>query len=353
MTTTAPTTAPAGAPRLGGLARSEWLRALSRRSTRWLVGLAALAVVLVSAVIWLNTGPTSQAELDAAAARFIAEQQVYYEQCLADPGIPAADKEMACWSPSAEEARANAIWYLDRAPFTQDDMVGLLSFAGGLATVVCLLLASSAGGADWGARTMGLLLSWEPRRVRVLLVRLAITCAVAAGALVLVLGTALVASSVIAGSHGLEPGTDLPEGASYGTADLGAGVELALRWLPVGVLAAAGSFGLAMITRSTGWAIGASIGFVAVVESVVQGVWAWGSQWLVQTNIIAWLQGGIAWTVDRRALQSATPLGQAAPDALPLGQIWLSQGRALATLTAMVVTCLVVAAVLLSRRDVD
>ena len=51
--------------------------------------------------------------------------------------------------------------------------------------------------------------------------------------------------------------------------------------------------------------VGATIGFVAVVESVVQGLWAWGSQWLIQTNIAAWLQGGIPKLVDRRAAEQS------------------------------------------------
>lgn len=347
------------APTMRGLLASEWRRAMSRRGTRWLTVLTLLAIALVSVVIWATSAPATQADLDAAAQRFLAEQQVYYDQCMADPAIPAAEKAMACWMPSEEDARANAFWYLDQSPFSHESMIGLLAFAGGLATVVCVLLAASAGGADWGARTMGLLLSWEPRRLRVLGTRLAVTVLLALVVASLAVGLALVAASVIAGSRGLDLGA-VPEVSAYRAADLAEGRELALRWIPVAVLAAVGSYGVAMAARSTGWAIGGGIGFVAVVESIVQGTWAWGSQWLVQTNIVAWLQGGMAWLVDRRAFEGAAaqgPVGEAVEGAgvaaVQAGQIWLSQGRALATLAAMALAALLVAAVLLVRRDVD
>lgn len=359
VTSTATMTGPTGAtaPTLRGLLRSEWRRAMSRRGTRWLVGLALLAIAVVAGVVWATSAPATQADLDAAAQRFLAEQQVFYEQCMSDPGIPAAEKEMACWLPTEEDARANAFWMLDRAPFTEESMVALLSFAGGLATLVCVLLAASAGGADWGARTMGLLLSWEPRRLRVLVARLGVTVVVALVVAGLVVGLALAAAALVAGSRGVDLGA-APESAAYRAADLAAGRELALRWVPIGVLAAVGSYGVAMAARSTGWAIGGSIGFVVVVESIVQGTWAWGSQWLVQTNLVAWMQGGMPWVVDRRAYEVGTgpgafTQGGAGDPALQAGQIWLSQERALATLAAMGLAALVVAAVLLVRRDVD
>ena len=50
---------------------------------------------------------------------------------------------------------------------------------GGIGVLVSVMLAATAGGADWGARTMGLLLSWEPRRTRVFLVRLGVLLVIA------------------------------------------------------------------------------------------------------------------------------------------------------------------------------
>ncbi len=342
-----PTTA--AAPGMGHLIGSEWLRARSRRGTRWLLLASLVGMAAVAAVMWFTTAEVTQASLDEAADRFMVEQMQYYEQCMADPTIPEAEKvNGACWKPSAEDARSNAYWSLDRRAFGQESLDGLLALAGGIGAVVCLLVAASAGGADWGARTMGLLLSWEPRRLRVFAVRLGVTVLIALVIEAVLVGLALAAGSFIAQRHGLLVSDPMQQYLL--PADLAAGRELALRWLPMAVLAAAGSFGLAMATRSTGWAIGASIGFVAVIESVVQGAWAWGSQWLVQTNLIAWLQGGVSWVVDRRpeAILETGPESYLGP-----GQIWISQGRALGTLSAMVLLVLVGSALLLTRRDVD
>lgn len=344
----------AEAPRWGGLVRAEVLRARSRRSLWWLTGLTLLGVLLVSALVFAFTGPVSSADLDAAAQRFLSEQRDYYDQCVADPGIPAADKQEACWIPTAEEARANAIWYTDPQPFTHEDLVALLGFAGGIACVVSLLVGASAGGADWGARTMGLLLSWEPRRLRVLFTRLLVTAVVALLVAGLITGVAWLAGSFLAATHGLDPSLELPtDSGSRLVADTAAARELFLRWLPIGVLAGIGGFAVAMATRSTGWAIGAAIAFVVVVETVVQGLWTWGSQWLVQTNVLAWLQGGTQWVVARRGGPESSESGMVAPDATAPVTIWLSQGRALGTLAVMVVLVVLVAAVLLRRRDVD
>ena len=127
------------------------------------------------------------------------------------------------------------------------------------------------------------------------------------------------------------------------------GAQLALRWLPLAALAAAGGYALAMLTRSTGWAIGAAIGFVAIVESIVQNLWTWGSQWLIQTNIAAWLSGGIQWRVE------ANPVtyGSRVLDEVPPGTIFITDTRAIAWLSGLVLVGVLVSLVGFLRRDVE
>ncbi len=359
-TPTGATTVPAtggGAPRLGDLLHSEILRARSRRSLRWLSVLTLLAVLGVSAIMWFTSARVTADDLAAAADTWLAEQQQYYEACMADPAIPEADRDNFCWKPSASDAQANALWALPKRPFDRSALEGLVSFAGGIGLLVAVMLAATAGGADWGARTMSLLLSWEPRRTRVFLVRLGVVVGVAlvveAAAVLLALGL----GSFIATAHDLvlpagsaPPGIEVPDLTDAG--------ELALRWLPLAALGAAGSFAVAMLTRSTGWAIGALIGFVAVVESIVQGLWPWGSQWLLQTNAAAWLSGGITWLVDRAAAERASGAGggtvvlESEGDLLP-GYILITDIRGLTTLTVLVLAACAVSWISLRRRDVE
>ncbi len=345
-----------GAPKLGALIRSEFLRARSRRSLRWLTLLALLAVTGVAAIMFATTATVGQAELDRAADRFMAEQMQWYEECLADPSIPEDQRAGACWKPTREDALSNAVWMLDKRPFDNSAMSGLLNLAGGLGLAVCLMIAASAGGAEWSARTMGLLFSWEPRRMRVFAVRMGVVVVLAVVIVAILLAVGLGLGALIAGQHGPDPGFVLYDGSGdLVAADLAAARELALRWLPLAGLAAAGAFAVAMATRSTGWAIGATIAFVLVAESVIQGLWSWGSQWLIQTNAAAWLGGGIAWTVDRGASQRGYETLEYT-DVVPLvgpGQIWIGPGRALGVLAAIVVVVSLVAVALLRRRDVD
>jgi ABC-2 type transport system permease protein len=345
-----------GAPRLGDLLRSEILRARSRRSLRWLSVLALLAVVGVSAIMWFTSARVTADDLSAAADTWLAEQQQYYEACLVDPMIPEAERDNWCYQPNAADAQANALWALPKRPFDRTGLEGLVGFAGGIGLLVAVMLAATSGGADWGARTMSLLLSWEPRRTRVFLVRLGVVVGVALALEAVLVAVALGLGSLIANSHGLvlaagsaPPGFEGPDLADAG--------ELALRWLPLAALGAAGSFAVAMLTRSTGWAIGALIGFVAVVESIVQGLWPWGSQWLLQTNGAAWLSGGLTWLVDRAAAERASGTGGGAVlesegDLLP-GYILITDIRGLTTLTVLVLAACAVSWISLRRRDVE
>ena len=348
MTTVAASTRRIGPPRLGALVRSEILRARSRRSLFWLGLLSVLGVLAMAAIMWFTTAHVTQAELDRASADFMAEQQGYYEQCLADPGIPESQKEGACWKPNEQDAAGNALWYLHRRPVDQSTLQGMVGLTGGISLLVALLLAATTGGADWGARTMGLVLSWEPRRSRVFLVRLVVAALVALLLQAVLLLLTVVAGALIAGAHDLAPDAAAALGSSFEPVDLGAVQEFALRWLPLTALAAAGSFAVAMLARSTGWAIGASIGFVAVVESVLGALWPWVSQFLVQTNVGAWLSGGVNVMVDRAAAQTSgfVPEGQTA------GFVHISEVRGLTTLAVVALTVVVLSWIAFRRRDV-
>lgn len=352
MTTILPGDRPtaAAAPRFGALVRSEVLRARSRRSLLWLTLLGVLGVLLATTLMWFTTGHVEGKDLEAASQRFLTEQQGYYDECMADTSIPESERADACWKPTAEDARASGIWMVPRSAFGQDSYRGLVALAGGIGLLIGLLLAATTGGADWGARTMGLALSWEPRRTRLFAVRLVLAAVIAVVVEALLVCLAVGFGWFIARAHDMDPSAIAWVGDSYVAPDLNGVVELAVRWLPLTLLASVGSFALAMLTRSTGWAIGASIGYVAVVESLLQGLWPWGSQWLLTTNIAAWLQGGAMHLVNRAAAEASgfTPEGQSAP-----GYIWISGARALATLAVVVVAGGLVSWISFRARDVE
>ncbi len=340
------------APRLSGLVASEVLRARSRRSLRWMVLIGVLAILGVSALLFANSAPLSQGDLERSAAQYLAAAEGYYQECLNDDSIPDEHREQACWKPSSEDAAQSALWNLGKQPFLASDLEGLMYFAGGISVLIALMVAASAGGADWGARTMGLLLSWEPRRVRVFLVRLGVVAVFGLVITTVLVGLALGLGSMIAQAHGVVGEVQGLSELGVAEAEAGPAIEIGLRWLPLGVLAAAGGYALAMATRSTGWAIGAAIGFVSIVESVIGLVWPWASQWLIQTNVAAWLTGGMYWVIDRTP--GPAPMGESLTgEYVEPGTIWISDIRGLLTLTVGCAALLVVSALLLRSRDVD
>lgn len=332
------------APKLSSLVASEMLRARSRRSLRWLVALALLAVTGVAAIIFGTTGHVTETDLTAAASRYLTEQQQFYQVCMADTSIPEAEKANACWKPTPQDAVDNALWNLPRRPFDASGFAGLIGFAGGVGLLVCAMLAATSGGADWGARTMGLLLSWEPRRGRVFVVRLLV---VLGGALVLqtfLMLLAVTLGTIIASAHDLivSSGVQVNGYSPIIQSEINAH---AAKWVPLGALGAAGAYAVAMLTRSTGWAIGTLVGLMAVIESLIQGLWPWGSQWLIQTNSVAWLNGGMQWVVSRTSGSFVGGPSQ--------GEIYISSQRALAVLASLALLACLTSLGVLRARDVE
>ena len=136
----------AGAPpRLTSLFRAELERARSRRSLPWLTVVAVVAVVGVATLMWFNTAHVTASDMAAASVSYVAEQQQYHDQCMADPSIPEAERVFACGQPASADDLGNAIWYLPHAPFSQSDLEGLLTFGGGVGMLVCLMLAATTG----------------------------------------------------------------------------------------------------------------------------------------------------------------------------------------------------------------
>ena len=113
---TAEASAPAGAPRWGGLLRSEIRRARSRRSLWRMSSLALLGIVAISAILFATTAAVDQGDLDAAADRAFAEQQGWYQECLNDSTIPEAEREKSCYLPTEADSRRDAIYWVSPSP---------------------------------------------------------------------------------------------------------------------------------------------------------------------------------------------------------------------------------------------
>ena len=149
--------------------------------------------------------------------------------------------------------------------------------------VMGLVIGGSSVGADWQHGTMASLLTWEPRRIRVLLTR-AVVVLLFVLVLTVVLQVAfslmLAAAASLRGDMGGTDGAWLREVAG-----------LTLR---VGAAAALGAhigMTLAMIGRNTTAALGVAFGYLAVVESLLRGLLPKISSGLLSTNTAVFIDG--------------------------------------------------------------
>jgi ABC-type transport system involved in multi-copper enzyme maturation permease subunit len=151
-------------------------------------------------------------------------------------------------------------------------------------TLVGWVLGASAIGAEWHAGTVTTLLTWEPRRIRVMVAKIA----VALGSVFLLslamqglLGGAL---TLVAASRGSTVGAD--------GAWLAEVVGVALRCAALGTFGAAVGFAFASVGRNTAGALGVAFGYFVVVENLVHAIWPKWHTWLVSENAANFLLTG-------------------------------------------------------------
>lgn len=272
------------------LTNAELRRFTSRRFIRVLLLLFAAGYVVVvglaAATSFAKTTPEQLAAAERNIAEVVAEQEMFRQQCLDDPNLPDdLPAEQVC-GPSARAADFRVEDFLDKQPFVLADGLpaGSAAMAGGTAALAFLLGATYVG-AEWSSRSMVALLFWEPRRMRVMAVKIGVL--VGAAALLTVVGqaiwwgTARVMSAALGKTGDLSPGF-------YGDllAQQGRAVVLV-------VLAALLGFGVANLVRNTGAALGVGFLYFAVIETAVRNLRGGRYQeWLLTDNAAALLLEG-------------------------------------------------------------
>jgi hypothetical protein len=159
------------------------------------------------------------------------------------------------------------------------------------------LLGASFIGADWRAGTITTLLTWEPRRARVIVAKV-LACAVFVFALAMalqaVLGGVLSLDAVF---RGTTEGVD----ASWWRETGG----VAVRTATVTSVASVVGFAVASIGRNTAAALGAGFAYVAVIENLVRGLRPEWQPWLFTDNAAVFITGGnVGFSFQRTMLQA-------------------------------------------------
>ncbi len=131
-----------------------------------------------------------------------------------------------------------------------------------LAIIIGVVIGASAVGASWQSGTMTTILTWEPRRLRVAVVRWLV---VALGVFLVVLALLVLLSVlfwIVTSARGV---TETPDG--WGTDTAGVAARVALVASLLSILGGA----LAMIGHNTAAALGALAVYMAVVENLIRG----------------------------------------------------------------------------------
>lgn len=301
------------------LCRSEGFRLRSRRLVWILSALAVLGIVVGVTIGAVRSHPPTAAEraqgerlLQQAIGRCEAAFERHPQRV--PPGETAA---------SVCERRYGDVIVPSYGGLRLSGLPDILKGASTVLVALGLVIGASSVGADWQTGAMGTLLTWEPRRLRLLCVRAAVVV-VAVFAIALALQLLLwFAMATGAALRGLG---DTPAGFFSET------TKVMLRVALVAALTSIVGLSIAMIGRSTAASLGVVFVYLALLESLVRGLVPRISPYLLSLNAVV--------LIDGRAGSPST-------------DVVITVGRAAATVTAYAAVLLVVAAAMFRARDVN
>jgi ABC-2 type transport system permease protein len=315
------------------LFRSELLRARSRRLVVMILVGGMIATLVAMTIAAFNSSPASQAEIDDAQARY----EKNLDRCLAgeftDPNgqLPARyDSLQEMCEDQAGPSLADAGVWLHDLPVV---LIGIATFV----ILLAAWLGASLAGADWTNGTMATLLTWEPRRVRVMLTRAVVVILVIAFVLLFLQVFFSVVYSAVAALFGTTAlsGSDL-------WSDVAAVIgRVCAMGMAVGLIA----YAVAMIGRSTVASLGALFGYLVLFEGVIAGF-----RPSIQSNLLVRAVGVI---VSQQPIVSYSETAVGPATSFPQAVVLLDVQRAWAVTAVYVVGLLVLALVVFRRRDVN
>ena len=257
------------------LIRSELLRIWSRRMVKVL---AVVAILGATAGVVIGAIQSHPPDLVTAQRNFDDDLQ----HCLAGEFVPedqlppGETLEGFC----ADNVRLEN--YVNNS-LRLAELSNILKGTSFILIVLGLVIGASSVGADWQAGTMAALLTWEPRRVRIFLVRAAV---VLASVFVLAVGLQCILALELAAAAALR-GTTVGTGGPWLQGVAGTVLRIGL----ASAFGASLGVTLAMIGRNTAAALGVAFGYLAIVESLLRGFIPKISPSLISTNLVVFVDG--------------------------------------------------------------
>jgi len=253
------------------LFRVELRRFTSRRAVRGVAAAMVLLVVVGASLAFAF----SNRNIEGATARGRVRATAEYQRCLTE-GAHDGDR---CEEPDLASIHVDPRVHLSALGEVLTNLSANL-------IVVGLALGATFIGAEWHHRTMTVSLTWEPRRFRVGIAKIAACAAVVFAGAILVqvlLSAALIPAAVFRGTT---------EGTS--AAWFGHVVGVSIRGAMIAGFAASLGAALALVARSTAFAIGLSFLWLAVIEGILRGVRPGWGPWLIGNNAAGFVDPGSA-----------------------------------------------------------
>jgi hypothetical protein len=265
---------------MSSLVMVELRRLTSRRLFKALTILALLGFVIAGTILFFQSDDSPEAIADVEA-----ERQAAVSNCITDM----RNIESAGGEGLPPEARTDPEGFCRRqtAPsdprFRYEDLTEVLA---GLALPLMMLgwlMGASSMGAEWHNRTITSLLTWEPRRVRALVVKMLVAAAVVWAWVALLQVAFLLALYPAAAFRGSLEGLD----ASWWAEVAGLLARAGL----LGAFAAVLGLSIATVGRNTAAALGVGFVYLAVVENLIRAFKPQWANWLIGDNVSLFITG--------------------------------------------------------------
>jgi ABC-type transport system involved in multi-copper enzyme maturation permease subunit len=273
------------------LFRSELTRFRSRRLIRNLVLLYVGVMVVAGVITFVQTGRDA-ANFESGQAASFREREV--RACARafgpDSGLSQEERVQEC------ESMIGSADPRFRYADMQEIFLGMTVPL----SIMMLLIGASFVGAEWSHGTMTTTLTWEPRRIRVLLVKSSVAALLCFGlymTLQVLLALILLPAASINGTMEGVDGDWLVESAG-----------VLLRGGGVVCLAAIGGSAMASVGRNTAVALGIGFFYLAVVESILRGVKPHWAPWFLGDNAARFLTAEPLGLPDRSTLEAGLAL---------------------------------------------
>jgi hypothetical protein len=264
----------------------ELRRIAARRLVRAFLVLGVAGIAVGATIVFFKAHPFGPQDRQAALAQAEAQRADDLAACSrGDFGIPESEipagmtLEQFCAQKVIGPAEAYVFDPSYHYETARDAMMG----TNVLFILLLGLIGASMIGAEWHAGTVTTLLTWEPRRIRVLVVKalaVALFAFVASLVLQALLGAALLPTAVV---RGTTQGVD----SAWWRETVG----VVLRGGALASLAAVTGLAIASIARNTAFAIGVAFAWMAVIEPILRAFRPRWQPWFVTTNAANFIVG--------------------------------------------------------------